>query len=79
MIFCLSFVVLSSQLILVVQQVSETAIILYIHCCSGYRGVIAASLMKCQGIHNLRNVVGGWDKIRDLEKVEIEKSVAVLN
>jgi rhodanese-related sulfurtransferase len=37
---------------------------LYIHCGSGYRSVFAASLMKRQGIHNLRNVIGGWDKIK---------------
>jgi rhodanese-related sulfurtransferase len=52
---------------------------LYIHCGSGYRSVIAASLMKRQGIHNLRNVVGGWDKIKELEKVEVEKDAGVLN
>jgi glyoxylase-like metal-dependent hydrolase (beta-lactamase superfamily II)/rhodanese-related sulfurtransferase len=52
---------------------------LYIHCGSGYRSVIAASLMKREGIHNLRNVVGGWDKIKELKKVEVEKERSVLN
>ncbi|HEY6978853.1 MAG TPA: rhodanese-like domain-containing protein [Chitinophagaceae bacterium] len=52
---------------------------LYIHCGSGYRSVIAASLMKRQGIHNLRNVVGGWDKIKELEKIVVEKDAGVLN
>jgi glyoxylase-like metal-dependent hydrolase (beta-lactamase superfamily II)/rhodanese-related sulfurtransferase len=52
---------------------------LYVHCGSGYRSVIAASLLKRQGIHNLRNVVGGWDKIKELEKVEIVKEKSVLN
>ena len=52
---------------------------LYIHCASGYRSVIAASLLKRQGIHNLRNVLGGWDKIKELEKVEVEKEKSVLN
>jgi hydroxyacylglutathione hydrolase len=51
---------------------------LYIHYGSGYRSVIAASLMKRQGIHNLRNVVGGWDKIKELEKVEVEKEKSVV-
>jgi hypothetical protein len=41
--------------------------------------VIAASLMKRQGIHNLRNVLGGWSKIKDEEKIEKEKEAAVLN
>jgi hydroxyacylglutathione hydrolase len=37
---------------------------LYIHCGGGYRSVIASSLMKRQGFHNLRNVVGGMEKIK---------------
>ncbi|WP_441306020.1 rhodanese-like domain-containing protein, partial [Clostridioides difficile] len=28
---------------------------IYVHCAGGYRSVIAASLIKKQGIHNLRN------------------------
>jgi hydroxyacylglutathione hydrolase len=52
---------------------------LYIHCGGGYRSVIAASLMKRQGIHNLRNIMGGWNKIKELEKVEIVKENSVLN
>ncbi|MCC7401998.1 MAG: MBL fold metallo-hydrolase [Chitinophagaceae bacterium] len=52
---------------------------LYIHCAAGYRSVIAASLLKRQGIHNLRNVSGGWDKIQTLQNVEIIKEAAVLN
>ena len=28
----------------------------YLHCAGGYRSVIAASLLKRQGLHNLRNV-----------------------
>ncbi len=52
---------------------------LYVHCAGGYRSVIAASLMKRQGIHNLHNVLGGWNKIKELEKVKVEKSVEVLN
>ncbi|NCI47633.1 MBL fold metallo-hydrolase [Sediminibacterium soli] len=53
---------------------------IYVHCAGGYRSVIAASLIKRQGIHNLRNVVGGWGKIKDLPgKFTIEKSAEVLN
>ncbi len=52
---------------------------LYIHCAGGYRSVIAASLLKRQGIHNLRNVEGGWDKIKEQEKVTIVKEASVLN
>ncbi len=52
---------------------------LYVHCGGGYRSVIAASLLKRQGIHNLRNVLGGWGKIKEMEKVEIVKEKGVLN
>ncbi len=52
---------------------------LYIHCAGGYRSVIAASLLKRQGIHNLRNVEGGWEKIKEQEKVNIVKEASVLN
>ncbi|HWR32235.1 MAG TPA: MBL fold metallo-hydrolase [Chitinophagaceae bacterium] len=52
---------------------------LYVHCAGGYRSVIAASLLKRQGIHNLRNVLGGWDKIKEQEKAEIVKETSVLN
>lgn len=36
----------------------------YIHCAGGYRSVIAASLIKRQGFHNIRNVKGGWNKLK---------------
>jgi hydroxyacylglutathione hydrolase len=52
---------------------------LYIHCAGGYRSVIAASLLKRQGINNLRNVLGGWNNIKQQEKVKIVKEANVLN
>lgn len=52
---------------------------LYVHCQGGYRSVIAASLLKRQGIHNLRNVLGGWNKIKLQEKASIVKETSVLN
>ena len=52
---------------------------LYVHCAGGYRSVIASSLLKKQGIHNLRNVLGGWSKIKELEKVDIVKEASLLN
>jgi rhodanese-related sulfurtransferase len=51
----------------------------YVHCAGGYRSVIASSLLKRQGIHNIRNIAGGWDKIKEQEKVEIVKDKTVLN
>lgn len=52
---------------------------IYLHCGSGYRSIIAASLMKRQGIHNLRNVQGGWEAIRLIPAIEIVKEKSVLN
>jgi glyoxylase-like metal-dependent hydrolase (beta-lactamase superfamily II)/rhodanese-related sulfurtransferase len=51
----------------------------YIHCAGGYRSVIAASLIKRQGIHNVRNVLGGWAKIKEQENIETDKENSVLN
>ncbi len=36
----------------------------YIHCAGGYRSVIAASILKSRGIHNLVNVAGGFAAIK---------------
>ena len=52
---------------------------LYVHCAGGYRSVIASSLIKRQGYHNLRNVVGGFNKIKEEKDIEIEKDASVLN
>ncbi len=52
---------------------------LYVHCLGGYRSVIAASLLKRQGVHNLRNVLGGWGKIKQQEDIKIVKETSVLN
>ncbi|MBX9785003.1 MAG: MBL fold metallo-hydrolase [Chitinophagaceae bacterium] len=51
---------------------------LYVHCAGGYRSVIASSLLKRQGFHNLRNVLGGWAKIKE-QKIEVMKETSVLN
>jgi rhodanese-related sulfurtransferase len=50
-----------------------------VHCAGGYRSVIAASLLKRQGIHNIRNIVGGWGAIQEQKKIEIAKDNSVLN
>ncbi|WP_276132750.1 MBL fold metallo-hydrolase [Polluticoccus soli] len=44
---------------------------LYIQCAGGYRSVIAASLLKRQGYHNLRNVLGGFAKIKTIKNIPI--------
>lgn len=52
---------------------------LYIHCAGGYRSIIASSLLKRQGVHNFRNVSGGWVAIQEEKKIKTEKEVSVLN
>jgi hydroxyacylglutathione hydrolase len=51
----------------------------YVHCAGGYRSVIASSLFKRQGIHNLRNVLGGWGAIKEQSKIEQVRENSVLN
>ena len=36
----------------------------YVHCAGGYRSVIAASILKSRGIHNLVDVAGGFGAIK---------------
>ena len=52
---------------------------IYVHCQGGYRSMIASSLLKRQGFHNLRNVLGGWNKIKEQGKIKTEKEKSVLN
>ncbi len=40
----------------------------YIHCAGGYRSMIAASIFKQHGFHNIRNVYGGYTKIKETQK-----------
>lgn len=35
----------------------------YIHCAGGYRSMIAASILKSRGIHNVIDIVGGYSAI----------------
>lgn len=41
-----------------------TAAPFYIHCAGGYRSMIAASILKSRGIHNLIDVKGGFASIK---------------
>ncbi len=36
----------------------------YLHCAGGYRSMIAASIVKARGYHNVINVLGGFDAIK---------------
>ena len=52
---------------------------IYIHSADGYESVIASALLKRQGYHNIRNILGGWKKIKEEENIPTEKSGEVLN
>lgn len=52
---------------------------IYVHCQGGFRSTIAASLIKKQGIHNIYNVPGGWDKIKEQKSIKQQKETSVLN
>ncbi len=52
---------------------------LYVHCRGGYRSVIACSIMKREGIHNLRNVNGGYGKMKDQEGLTTVQEKNILN
>jgi len=52
---------------------------IYVHCQGGYRSIIASSLLKRQGIHNIRNVIGGYKKITEQKNIKTEKESSVLN
>lgn len=36
----------------------------YLHCAGGYRSMIAASILKARGYHNVVNIIGGFDAIK---------------
>ncbi|RYZ55502.1 MAG: MBL fold metallo-hydrolase [Sphingobacteriales bacterium] len=44
---------------------------LYVHCAGGYRSVIAASILKKEGYHNLRNVLGGYAQMKEVKKMPL--------
>lgn len=37
----------------------------YIHCAGGYRSMIAASILKSRGVHNFKEVEGGFKSIAE--------------
>ncbi len=45
-----------------------------IHCTSGYRSMVAASMLKAKGFHHVLNVSGGWNEIKKTD-VPIETGI----
>lgn len=52
---------------------------LYVHCAGGYRSIIACSLIKRQGINNLRNIEGGYQSLAEQKSIKTVKEKSVLN
>jgi len=52
---------------------------LYLYCSNGTRSIIAASVLKSHGIHELRVISGNWETIRNTEGIDIEKDGTTLN
>ncbi len=50
---------------------------LYIHCAGGYRSMIAASILKKNGIKNVINVYKGWSEIKNTD-VPVSMELPVL-
>jgi len=47
----------------------------YIHCAGGYRSMIAASILKANGINNIIDVQGGFAAIKDKTKLSLSEYV----
>ncbi len=52
---------------------------LYLHCGDNYKSVIACSLFKKQGLHNVRIVSGGWKAIKEEKSIKTKKEASALN
>lgn len=57
-----------------VDKLKDKEEVLYVHCLGGYRSMIASSLLKRKGYHQLKNVYGGWNTISKTDTaVELPK------
>jgi glyoxylase-like metal-dependent hydrolase (beta-lactamase superfamily II)/rhodanese-related sulfurtransferase len=52
---------------------------LYVHCQGGYRSMIACSLLKREGFHNLYNVMGGFEKMSETPGMPVVTPTEVLH
>ena len=47
----------------------------YVHCASGFRSVIAISILKARGIHNVVNIAGGYKAIKESGAIPVTNFV----
>lgn len=50
-----------------------------IHCAGGYRSMIAASFLKAKGFKNVKNVLGGFGKIKERTKLKFKSNNIAAN
>lgn len=63
---------------LVLSQIDENLNI-YLHCNGGTRSVLACSILKKHGFHNIRNITGGMKAIRQEEDIPLKEKKAQNN
>lgn len=50
-----------------------------VHCAGGYRSMIAVSYLKAQGFKNVKNVLGGFGKIKERKKLKFKSTKMASN
>ncbi len=60
-------------------EINEDNNALYIHCAGGYRSMIAASLLRKNGYKLIKNVLGGFGKIKKEEGLDIISTASVIS
>lgn len=50
-----------------------------VHCAGGYRSMIAASYLKSKGFKNVKNVLGGFGKIKERTKLKFKSNIVAAN
>ncbi|RYD96877.1 MAG: rhodanese-like domain-containing protein [Sphingobacteriales bacterium] len=45
---------------------------IYVYCGGGYRSVVACSIIKKEGFHNVRNVLGGFEALKKTDNIPLE-------
>ncbi len=43
----------------------------YVHCASGYRSMIATSILKARGYHNVVDVTGGFEALKESQVIDL--------
>lgn len=50
-----------------------------IHCAGGYRSMVATSYLKSKGFSKVKNVLGGFGKIKERTKIKLTSNLAKVN